>query len=75
VSSTHTEVTVPMAALQNKTALLIGATRRIGCATQLHSGLPGTCWRAHLALNGSVIYSHMAQKQENAHEKREGTHA
>jgi hypothetical protein len=73
--STYTAVTVPMTALQNKTALLTGASRRIGRSTQLYAGLPGTCGRAHLALNWSVVYSQMAQKKENVHEKREGTHA
>src|SRR5229473_8067488 len=34
--------------------------------------IAGTCWRAHLALNWSVVYSQMAQKKENVHEKHEG---
>jgi hypothetical protein len=38
--SNYTEVTVPMAALQNKTALLTGASRRIGRSTQMPQDCP-----------------------------------
>src|SRR5712691_2515842 len=34
--------------------------------------IAATCGRAHLALNWSVVYSQMAQKKENVHEKHEG---